>query len=218
MRKVVVCEWMALDGVVQAPGAPDEDTTGGFEHGGWHVLYFDDLSRNWVVENLTGAGGYLLGRRTYESFASYWPKASEEEQVLAQPLNTLPKYVASRTLDRVEWNNSTLLQGDVASEIRKLKDRPGRELQVHGSGGLAQTLIGNDLVDEYRLWSFPVVLGRGKRLFGSGTGPAATFRLVDSRTTSTGVAIHTYARAGDVQHGSVEATEWREKFQHKSGA
>ena len=117
MRKVIVDEWMTLDGVVQAPGAPDEDTTGGFEHGGWHVLYFDDLSRNWVVENLTGAGGYLLGRRTYESFASYWPKASEEEQVLAQPLNTLPKYVASTSLADPQWAGTTVLHGNVAKQI-----------------------------------------------------------------------------------------------------
>jgi dihydrofolate reductase len=118
MRKVIVNEWMSLDGVVQAPGAADEDTTGGFEHGGWHLRYFDDLSRRWVAENLTGAGGFLLGRRTYENFAAHWPKASEEEQALAQPLNTLPKYVASTTLaEPLVWQNSRVLQGDLATAV-----------------------------------------------------------------------------------------------------
>jgi dihydrofolate reductase len=121
MRKVIVNEWMTLDGVVQAPGAPDEDTTGGFEHGGWHLPYFDDISRKWVVENLTGAGGFLLGRRTYEGFAGYWPNASEEEQVIAQPLNTRPKYVASATLtDPLGWQNSKVLEGDVAEAVAAL--------------------------------------------------------------------------------------------------
>src|SRR5437763_1275117 len=216
--KLLVTTFLSLDGVMQAPGGPDEDPDGGFEHGGWLAPFADEGMMRFVVEWIGRADGFLLGRKTYEIFAAHWPGMTDPADLVARALNTLPKYVASRTLNEVTWNNSTLIRGDVLEEIRKLKDRPGRELQVHGSAGLAQTLIENDLVDEYRLWSFPVVLGRGKRLFGAGTVPAVTFRLVDSRTTSTGVAIHTYDRAGEVQHGSVEATEWREKFQHKSGA
>ncbi len=215
--KLLVTTFLSLDGVMQAPGGPDEDREGGFDHGGWLVPFADEDMMRFVVEWIARADGFLLGRKTYEIFAAHWPRVTDPGDPVARALNTLPKYVASKTLDRVEWNNSTLLAGDVVEEIRKLKRRPGRELQVHGSGALAQTLIENDLVDEYRLWSFPVVLGRGKRLFGSGTVPA-TLKLVDSRTTSTGVAIHTYARAGEVQHGSVEATEWRETFQRRSEA
>jgi dihydrofolate reductase len=126
MRKIVVDEWMSLDGVVQAPGTPEEDTTGGFQHGGWHLRYFDELAQNWVVEYMTGAGGFLLGRRTYESLAAYWPTAPEEEQVVAEPLNTKPKYVASRTLgEPLEWNNSSLVQGDVVEAVGALKQENG---------------------------------------------------------------------------------------------
>ncbi len=167
------------------------------------------------MEWIGHADGFLLGRKTYEIFAGHWPRVTDPEDPVARALNTLPKYVASKTLKEVEWNNSTLIRGNVVEEIRALKRRPGGELQVHGSGGLAQTLIQNDLVDEYRLWSFPVILGRGKRLFGEGTVPA-TLTLVDSKTTSTGVVIHTYRRAGDMQYGSVEATEWREAFGRRS--
>jgi dihydrofolate reductase len=212
MSKILVTTFLTLDGVMQAPGGPDEDREGGFEHGGWLAPFGDEDMMRLVVEWIGRADGFLLGRKTYEIFAEYWPRATDPEDPVARALNTLPKYVASKTLKKVEWNNSTLLRDDVVEEIRKLKRRPGREIQVHGSGGLAQTLIENDLVDEYRLWSFPVVLGRGKRLFGSGTVPA-TLKLVDTETTSTGVAINTYARAGEVQHGSVDTTDWREKFQ-----
>jgi dihydrofolate reductase len=170
---------------------------------------------NLVVEWIARADGFLLGRKTYEIFAAHWPRVTDPSDPVARALNTLPKYVASKTLKEVEWNNSNLIRGNVVEEIRKLKSRPGRELQVHGSGGLAQTLIENDLVDEYRLWSFPVVLGRGKRLFGGGAVPA-TLKLVDSKTTSAGVAIHTYQRAGEMKYGTVEATEWREVFGQES--
>ena len=142
MRKVIVTEWMSLDGVVQAPGAADEDTTGGFAHGGWHLPYFEDLSQQWVVETLTAAGGFLFGRRTYEGFAAHWPTASEEEQVVAQPLNTKPKYVASRTLtEPLGWQHSTVLQGDVAEAVAALKQEDGGDLLVIGSTELVQTLI-----------------------------------------------------------------------------
>jgi dihydrofolate reductase len=163
------------------------------------------------VDGIARADGFLLGRKTYEIFAAHWPRVTDPDDPVARALNTLPKYVASKTLHEVEWNNSTLIRGDVVEEIAKLKRRPGKELQVHGSGGLAQTLIENDLVDEYRLWSFPVILGRGKRLFGAGTVPA-TLELVDSKTTSKGVTIHTYRRAGPMKYGTVEVTEWREVF------
>lgn len=213
MSKLLVTTFLSLDGVMQAPGGPDEDQSGGFDHGGWLVPFADEDMMRLVVDWIARADGFLLGRKTYEIFAAHWPRVTDPDDLVARALNTLPKYVASKTLDAnsVEWNNSTLIPGNVVEEITKLKRRPGKELQVHGSGGLAQTLIENDLVDEYRLWSFPVILGRGKRLFGEGTVPA-TLKLVDSRTTSTGVAIHTYRRAGDMQYGSVEATEWREAF------
>jgi dihydrofolate reductase len=215
MSKLVVTTFLSLDGVMQAPGAPDEDRSGGFDQGGWLVRFADEDMMRIVVDWIAQADGFLLGRRTYEIFAAHWPRVTDPSDLVARALNTLPKYVVSRTLSKVEWNNSTLIQGDVVEEITKLKRRPGKELQVHGSGGLTQTLIENDLVDEYRLWSFPVVLGHGKRLFGAGAVPTA-LKLADSKTTSTGVAIHTYQRAGKMQYGSVEATEWREAFQRQS--
>jgi dihydrofolate reductase len=197
MRKVIVTEWMSLDGVVQAPGAPDEDTTGGFAHGGWHLRYFDDLSQRWVVETLTAAGGNLLGRRTYEGFAAHWPNASEEEQVVAQPLNTKPKYVASRTLSEpLEWQNSTLLQGDVAQEVAALKQEDGADLLVIGSTRLVQTLMEHNLVDEFRFMIDPLLVGGGKRLFRD-DGVLRPLRLVDSQVTTTGAIVATYAPADD---------------------
>jgi dihydrofolate reductase len=197
MRKVIVTEWMSLDGVVQAPGAPDEDTTGGFAHGGWHLRYFDDLSMRWVVETLTAAGGYLLGRRTYEGFAAHWPNASEEEQVVAQPLNTKPKYVASRTLSEpLEWQSSTLLQGDVAQGVAALKREDGADLLVIGSTRLVQTLVEHNLVDEFRFMIDPLVVGGGKRIFRD-DGVLRPLRLVDSEVTTTGAIVATYAPAND---------------------
>jgi len=195
MRKVIVTEWMSLDGVVQAPGAPDEDTSSGFQHGGWHLPYFDDLSQTWVVENVAGAGGFLLGRRTYESLAGYWPNASEEEQAVAQPLNALPKYVASTTLtEPLAWENSTLLKGDVAEAVAALKRDDGEDLLVMGSTVLVRTLIEYGLVDEFRLMIDPVVLGGGKRVF-SEDGALRALRFVDSQVTTTGAILATYAPA-----------------------
>jgi dihydrofolate reductase len=195
MRKVVVVEWMTLDGVVQAPGAPDEDTSGGFKHGGWHLPYFDDMSRGWVVQGYAEAGGFLLGRRTYENLAAYWPNASAEEQVIAEPLNTKPKYVASRTLtEPLGWQNATLLTGDVAQAVLALKQGEGRDLHVIGSPPLAQTLMEHDLVDEYRLMIDPLVVGGGKRLFGD-DGTPKPLRLVESNVTGTGAILATYARS-----------------------
>jgi dihydrofolate reductase len=197
MRKVIVYEWMSADGVVQAPGAPDEDMTGGFQHGGWHLSYFDDISRNWVVDNLTSAGGFLLGRRTYEGFAGHWPKASEEEQVVARPLNTLPKYVASTTLtEPLEWHNSTLLHGDIGKAVAALKHEDGADLLVIGSTELVSTLLEHDLVDEFRVMIDPIVLGGGKRVFRD-DGVLRRLRLLDNQVTitTTGAILATYAVA-----------------------
>jgi len=195
MRKVIVSEWMSLDGVVQAPGAADEDTTGGFEHGGWHLPYFDDISQRSVVEGIAEAGGFLLGRRTYAILAGYWPTASEEEQVIAEPLNTKPKYVASTTLtEPLEWQNSTVLQGDVAEAVSALKQENGADLHVIGSTELVHTLLEHGLVDEFRLMIDPVVLGGGKRMFRD-DGALRPLRLVESQVTTTGAILATYAPA-----------------------
>jgi dihydrofolate reductase len=195
MRKVIADEWMTLDGVIQAPGQADEDRTGGFQHGGWHVGYFDDLAQRRVVDSVVTAGGFLLGRRTYEIFAAHWPNASEEEQVLAEPLNSKPKYVATRTLaEPLAWQNSSVLQGDVAEAVATLKQEDGEDLHVIGSSELVQTLVERDLVDEFRVMIDPVVVGGGKRLFRD-DGVRRPLRLVDSQVTTTGVIIATYAPA-----------------------
>jgi len=195
MRKLIVNEFMSLDGVAQAPGAPDEDTTGGFEHGGWHLQYFDETSQNSVVESLTTAGGFVFGRRTYQIFAAYWPNASEEEQVIAEPLNTRPKYVVSTTLaEPLEWQSSSVIHGDVAEAVAALKEEDGADLHVIGSLELAQTLIEHNLVDEFRVMIDPLVLGGGKRLFRD-DGALRPLRLLDAQVTSTGAIIATYAPA-----------------------
>lgn len=195
MRRVIVDEWMALDGVVQAPGHAEEDSDGGFAHGGWHMRYFDDTSQDWVVEGYADPGGFLLGRRTFEILAAYWPTAPEEEQVIARPLNTLPKYVASRTLtEPLQWENSTLLKGDVAEAVAALKQEDGKDLRVIGSAQLVQTLIGHDLVDELRVMIDPVLLGGGKRPFPH-DGTLRSLRLIDSRVTTTGAILATYIPA-----------------------
>jgi dihydrofolate reductase len=197
MRKLIAQEWMSLDGVVQAPGAPDEDTRGGFDHGGWHLPYFDQASQQWVVDNLTHAGGFVLGRRTYESFAGHWPNASEEEQPIAEPLNKMPKYVATTTLrDPLEWQNSSVLGPDVPAAIRSLKEEDGDDLLVIGSTRLMGTLMEHDLIEEYRLMVDPLVLGSGTRLF-SDMGARLPLALVDSQVTTTGAILATYARAED---------------------
>jgi len=205
MRKLVVGTFLTVDGVMQAPGGPDEDREGGFEHGGWSVNYWDEVMGGLIVESTLEAGALLLGRKTYDIFAAHWPHVGDHDPIAAK-LNSMPKYVASRTTNKVTWNNSSLIKGDVASAVAALKEQAGGEIQVTGSGDLIQTLIEHDLVDEYRLWVFPVVLGEGKRLFATGAVPAA-LKLVDTKTSSTGVAIHTYERAGAVQFGSFEVDE-----------
>lgn len=193
--------FLTLDGVMQAPGGPDEDREGGFAHGGWTFPYADEASGAAIAEWFVEAGAFLLGRRTYEIFAAYWPGVTEPGHLIAGPLNALPKYVASRTLTSVNWPGSVLLGGDAVAEVRALKGQPGGELQVHGSGNLAQTLIDNDLIDEYRLLWFPVHLGGGKRLFGDGRIPGA-LKLTGVRESGTGVVMTTYEPDGPVRLGS----------------
>ena len=196
MRKVIVNEFMSLDGVAQAPGGAEEDTSGGFAHGGWHMRYMEDeLAQRWVLESIVEAGGFLLGRRTYEIFAAYWPNAPAEEQVIAEPLNTKPKHVASTTLTApLEWQSSRLVEGDVPAAVAALKQEDGGDLHVIGSIELVRTLIEHDLVDELRLMIDPVVLGGGKRIFRD-DGLLRQLRLVDGQVTSMGAFLATYAPA-----------------------
>jgi dihydrofolate reductase len=203
MRKLVAGTFVSLDGVMQAPGGPDEDRDGGFEHGGWLVPYFDEKFGEIMTDWTELAGGFLLGRKTYEIFAASWPNATDPDDSVAVALNQRPKYVASRSLNRLDWNNSTLLQGDVVEAVRKLKAADGGEIQVHGSANLLQTLLKHDLVDTLRIWQFPVVIGKGKRLFGEGAAPA-TFALVESQANTTGAVLHVYERAGNLRYGEVE--------------
>ena len=203
MRKLVVGTFTTLDGVMQAPGGPNEDRDGGFQHGGWLVTYFDEKFGEIMTEWTKRAGAFLLGRKTYEIFAGSWPNSTDPTDESAMALNTRPKYVASRTLTRLDWNNSNLLKGEIAVEVAKLKGQEGGEIQVHGSGNLIQTLLKHDLIDTLRIWQFPVVLGTGKRLFGEGTIPAS-FRLVDTQLNATGAVLHVYERAGGLKYGEVE--------------
>jgi len=198
MRKLLTTTFVTLDGVMQAPGGPDEDQDSGFDLGGWTVGYFDDTVGGWMADTMTPPFDLLLGRKTYEIFAGFWPSSTEETAGL---LNDATKYVASRTLERVDWQNSRLLEGDAADAVRALKASDGPEIQVHGSGDLIQTLLANDLVDELRVLVFPVVLGRGKRLFADGTVPAG-LRLVDSAVSPSGVVRLVYARAGAPKFGT----------------
>jgi len=203
MRKLVVGTFTTLDGVMQAPGGPDEDHDGDFRHGGWLVPWFDETLLELMTEWTRRAGAFLLGRRTYEIFAGSWPNSTDPADEIAAALNSRPKFVASRTLDKVGWNNSHLLDGDVAAEVAKLKTQDGGEIQVHGSGNLLQTLFHHDLIDMLRIWQFPVVLGTGKRLFGEGTIPRS-FRLVDVQQNTTGAVLQVYERAGSLRYGEVE--------------
>jgi len=199
MRKLLVTTFMTLDGVVQAPGGPGEDDSGGFVFGGWSFTYWDDLMGQKMAETMGLPFDLVLGRRTYDIFAGYWPTAPDDAG--GKPLNDATKYVASRGRPSLTWERSVQIEGDVADGVAALKRSDGPELQVHGSGNLIQTLMANDLVDEYRLWVFPVVLGSGKRLFADGTIPKA-LRLVDSTVSTTGVVIGSYEPTGEVQIGS----------------
>ena len=194
MRKLIVSEFITLDGVLQSPGYPDEDPSGGFEAGGWQQRYFDDVLGRAAIEGLAASGGLLLGRRTYEIFAGFWPTAPADDP-LAKIINGLPKYVVSTTLQEpLPWANSQVLRGDVAQAVGELKGQDGGDLRVLGSGELVQTLMEQDLVDVYALMIHPLVVGGGKRLFRDGN-PGTSLRLVESTTTSTGVLIVCYVPA-----------------------
>jgi len=202
MPKIIVNAFLTLDGVMQAPGGPDEDRESGFPHGGWQAPYADDVMGRLVTEGFADADGFLLGRKTYDIFANYWPKVTDPGNAIATALNARPKHVVSRSLDRVSWNNSGLIKGDVVAELRKLREQPGRTLQTWGSTDLLQTLLKNDLIDEYRLFIFPLVLGAGKRLFGSGTVPTA-LRQVESVTSGKGATYHRFERSGKPEYGQM---------------
>ena len=199
MRRLITNTFLTLDGVMQAPGGPDEDVDGGFGLGGWSVSYGDEHMNQTIGETLGVPFDLVLGRRTYDIFAAHWPRATEEDG--AKPLNEATKYVASRQRPALEWQNSVLLDDDVPTAVAALKDTDGPELQVHGSADLLQTLIRHDLIDEYRLWIFPVLVGTGKRLFADGVVPAS-LELVTSSVSTTGVVIGTYRPAGAVTIGS----------------
>jgi dihydrofolate reductase len=194
MRKITVLTFVTLDGVMQAPGGPEEDSSGVFQYGGWTVPFFDEFLGNEMGEQMGRPFDLLLGRKTFEIFASYWPHHQS-------PINDATKYVASHTMTEHEWEKSVFLNGDVAAEIKELKAQDGPDLQVHGSSQLIQTLLENDLVDEFWLKIFPVTVGGGKRLFGEGTMPA-NFKLLESKSSPSGVMIASFARAGEIETGS----------------
>lgn len=200
MARLTVTSFVTLDGVVQAPGGPQEDPSGGFTHGGWFFPMADDALGQFIVGIFERASAFLLGRGTYQIFAGHWPRFTDPKDPIASRLNGLPKYVATRTLDRVEWNASTILR-DVPREVARLKAQLAGELQVHGSAGLVQTLLQAGLVDELNLALCPLTLGTGKKLFAGGAVPAA-FELVTARPTSTGVVLATYRAKGKPTYGS----------------
>ncbi len=204
MRKLVLTTFVSLDGVMQSPGAPDEDRSGGFELGGWLVPHADASTAGFMVEWIQQADGILLGRKSYDMLAGYWPHITDPSDVVAQHLNALPKYVVSKTLTDPAWGPATVVAGELGLEIARLKADGDGELQVHGSRQLARELIGQGLVDEYRVWVFPVLLGAGERLFGDGLPPKA-LRLIGSRTSESGVVVHTYEPAGPLTFGAFEA-------------
>ncbi len=197
MRKIIVLSFISLDGVMQAPGGPTEDTSGDFKYGGWTVPYFDDFSGTIMGEQMGKPFDLLLGRKTFEIFAAYWPKHEDNWP----GINTVKKYVASNTLIKHEWNNSIFLGGDVVEKLKKIKQEDGPDLQVHGSGNFIQTLLKHDLVDELWLKIFPVTLGPGKRLFAEGVTPAA-FKLYETKISPSGVIFANYTRAGELKTGS----------------
>jgi dihydrofolate reductase len=203
--QLTVTTFLSVDGVYQGPGGPEEDRRDGFDRGGWLVPHFDEATGQFMDEVFREVDAFLLGRRTYEIFAASWPNATDPNDRVAKSLNTLPKYVASTTLEDPQWANSTVLKGDLASAVQELKERDGRELQVHGSGKLVQFLLANDLVDRLNLLMFPVIVGAGRRLFPD-SGIATALALEESRTTPSGVAISVYRPSGRPEFGTVEVT------------
>ncbi|MGH2428095.1 MAG: dihydrofolate reductase family protein [Candidatus Limnocylindria bacterium] len=203
--QLTVTTFLSVDGVYQGPGAPSEDRSGGFDRGGWLVPHFDEATGAFMDSVMQQADAFLLGRRTYDIFAASWPNATDPDDTVATRLNTLPKYVASTTLTNPEWANTSVLEGDLASAVRELKDRDGRELQVHGSGALVRFLLDNDLVDRLNLLVFPVIVGAGRRLFPD-SGIATGLVLDESRTTGSGVTISVYRPTGRPEFGEVEVS------------
>jgi dihydrofolate reductase len=199
--RLTLMEFVSLDGVSQGPGSPDEDTTDGFTQGGWFVPHLDEQFMERVVDWVGRADAFLFGRRTYESFARDWPRITEADNPVAPQMNNLPKYVASRSLTTAGWSPSTILSGDIPAQVADLKQQPGRELQIHGSARLAQSLLAAGLIDEVRLAIAPVVLGSGRRLFPPGSAPTG-LRLVGNETTSGGLAIHVYEVSGAPTYGT----------------
>ena len=199
MRKLIVSTFMTLDGVMQAPGGPGQDDDRGFTHGGWSVNYWDEQMSQVMGEAMSAPFNLVLGRKTYDIFAAYWPHAPEEAG--GKPLNDATKYVVSRSRPTLEWRNSVLIEGDAAEGIAALKTQDGPELQVHGSGNLIQMLLRHNLIDQYRLWVFPLVIGSGKRLFADGTIPCG-LKLTGTKVSTTGVVIGTYEPAGEIVTGS----------------
>jgi dihydrofolate reductase len=199
LRKLIINTFITLDGVMQAPGGPEEDTAGGFKYGGWSFHYWDDLMGRTMDETMSKPFDLLLGRKTYEIFAAHWPRIKNDPA--ADKLNAVKKHVVSLTLKKAAWNNSSVINRDVVNTIRKLKEQEGPEIQVHGSSNLIQTLIKNNLIDEYHIWTFPVTVGNGKRLFDEGTIPS-DMKLVSSKVSATGVIISVYEPGGGLKTGS----------------
>jgi dihydrofolate reductase len=202
--KLVLMEFLSLDGVSQGPGSPDEDTSDGFTQGGWFVPYLDETFLRMVGSWVSEADAFLFGSRTYEEFARAWPKQTDPTDPIATRLNGLPKYVASHSLDKAEWAPTTILSADIPAQVEELKRQPGRELQIHGSARLGQSLLDAGLIDEVRLAIAPVILGHGRRLFREGSVPAG-LRLLHNETTPPGIAIHVYETAGLPQYGTYGA-------------
>jgi dihydrofolate reductase len=202
MPKIVVNAFLTLDGVMQAPGGPDEDREGGFPHGGWQAPYVSPTGGRLVTEGIADADGFLLGRKTYQLFSNYWSKITDPNHPIAAPLNSLPKYVLSSSLDEVSWNNSRLIKGDVVAEIQKLRQAPGRTLHTWGSGDALHTLMKHDLIDEYRIVIFPLILGSGKRLFAEGSAPVA-FKPVQCVSTEKGATYFRFERTGKPVYGTM---------------
>lgn len=198
MRKIIALAFISLDGVMQAPGGPEEDTSGGFRYGGWTAPYSNEFSRKLLVEQMSMPFDLLLGRKTYDIFSSYWPNQTGS---IADPFNKATKYVVSSSSPQLDWKKSVLIDGDVVAKLKDLKRQDGPMMQVHGSSNLMQTLLKNDLVDELWLKIFPVTLGKGKRLFAEGTLPAA-FELIESKTSPSGTIFANYKRSGEVKTDS----------------
>jgi dihydrofolate reductase len=203
MRKIVINTFASLDGVMQAPGGPEEDPTGGFAHGGWSFNYWDEMMGHVMDAATAQPFDLLLGRKTYEIFAAYWP---HQDDSMGRKLNGARKYVATRTLKSLDWQNSVRIGADLRGELQRLKSESGPELLVMGSSNLIQSLFAHDLIDEMRLWTFPLVLGKGKRVFETGA-PAMNLALTDTKASTTGVIVSTYRRAGAIKPGSFASAE-----------